>query len=185
MLNERIAFFKNGEYHFKMKKILSVYLLFLNISPALASSYVFSNCWKYSGIRATEEHSYGEELFLWKTGGEYEGVFIFQCGMSGSPIRASLEKVVFDEKSKKVSFSAMYSSGLSMSKDAKQLEPTKESINFQGEIKKSAIEGMLKFTSAQSCEKGPNFKIKIAKLPNCSEVEFEKQFYEERRSGSK
>lgn len=132
-------------------------------------------------MRYTEEHTYGEQVIIWEIQNKFEGVFIYQCGLSGSPLRASLENMSSDEKSGNISFLANYSPGKSFNKDTKKWEPRNERVYFKGEIKNSAIEGMLTF-SRKSCENGSSLKVSLAKISDCADVAIEKQFYDERRS---
>jgi hypothetical protein len=101
------------------KKIIALIFLvitstFLNMSHAAdcrqkllpTSSVVWMG--EFTNMEYSEEHQWGESIELWRSGECVFGIFISMAGLQGDPPRSAIKNGIFDSKTGRLSFNAVY-----------------------------------------------------------------------------
>lgn len=85
----------------------------------------------YSNVRATEEHAYGIEVDLWRSGNTLFGILYYAEGIMGDAPRGLLQDVVYQPGTRLLSFSVKLSRGLHFCKDHSNV-PSRDVVEFSG-----------------------------------------------------
>ncbi len=65
----------------------------------------------FSNMRYTEEHQYGDEIDLWRSGNQIFGHFLHSAGLAGDTPTGLIEDVKYDPKNGNLSFKAKLTMG--------------------------------------------------------------------------
>lgn len=96
----------------------------------------------YSSMRDTEEHQYGETLFLWRSGDCVFGLFQSAQGLQGDTPIGELQDVAHDPDTEELRFSARLTVGV-LAGPASSTEPSRDLFTFVGTLAPGHVTGAL------------------------------------------
>jgi hypothetical protein len=102
---------------------------------------------RFSNMRFTEEHQYGSEVALWKTGNLLIGHFMHSEGLAGDTPTGLIENVNYDPNSGEIGFQAKLSMGDHFCKEHNGV-PSRDIFVFKGILKGKIMSGVIKQLNA-------------------------------------
>ena len=108
----------------------------------------------YSNYQFTEEHQYGSGVQLWREGSTLLGLFSHSQGLIGDTPTGILEKVSFDPKTGRVSFTARLTLGQHGCKVHANV-PSQDVFQFEGVLTDRSLSGALKHADKLHPEQAP------------------------------
>ncbi len=121
--------------------ILLVLVFFLAIAQAGQSSSIIG-LGTFSNFQFTEEHQYGAAVQLWREGDTFFGLFSYSEGLIGDTPAGMLEKVTFDPKTGRTSFTARLTMGMHSCKLHNNV-PSQDIFQFDGVLSELSLSGTL------------------------------------------
>jgi hypothetical protein len=109
---------------------------------SLASTAPIAQIGAYSSMRYTEEHQYGETLFLWRSGNCVFGLFQSAQGLQGDTPIGELRDVTHNPNTEELRFSAKLTVGV-LAGPASSMEPSRDLFTFVGTLAPSRVTGAL------------------------------------------
>jgi hypothetical protein len=133
--------------------ILLALAFFLAIAHAGQSSSIIG-LGTFSDFRFTEEHQYGAGVQLWREGDTLFGLFSYSQGLIGDTPAGTLEKVTFDPKTGRISFTARLTMGIHGCKLHNNV-PSQDIFQFDGVLSELSLSGTLVHTDNLHQELNP------------------------------
>jgi hypothetical protein len=121
--------------------ILLTVVFLLAIAHAGQSSSIIG-LGTFSNFRFTEEHQYGAAVQLWREGEALFGLFSYSQGLIGDTPAGILEKVTFDPKTGRISFTARLTMGFHGCKLHKNVH-SQDAFRFDGVLSELSLSGTL------------------------------------------
>lgn len=121
--------------------ILLALMFFLAIAHADQSSSIIG-IGMFSNFRFTEEHQYGASVQLWREGDALFGLFSYSQGLIGDTPAGMLEKVTFDPKTGRISFTARLTMGMHGCKLHNNVH-SQDVFHFDGVLSELSLSGIL------------------------------------------
>lgn len=121
--------------------ILLALVFFLGIAHAGQSSSIIG-LGTFSNFRFTGEHQHGAAVQLWREGGTLFGLFSYSQGLVGDTPTGMLEKVTFDPKTGRISFTARLTMGMHGCKLHNNV-PSQDIFYFDGVLSELSLSGTL------------------------------------------
>lgn len=109
---------------------------------------------QFSNYRFTEEHQYGADIELWQDGKTPLGLFSYSEGLIGDTPTGLLEKLSFDRKTGKISFTAKLTMGRHYCKVHHDI-PSRDLFIFEGVMRDKSISGKLKRADGFHLDQAP------------------------------
>jgi hypothetical protein len=113
---------------------------------SLASTAPIAQIGAYSNIRYTEEHQYGETLFLWRSGNCVFGLFQSAQGLQGDTPIGELQDVTHNPNTDELRFAAKLTVGVRVG-PASSTEPSRDLFTFVGRLASNHVTGALTHTT--------------------------------------
>ena len=120
-----------------MKQLFTLLLVIFVFSGADSPVEIIGT---FSNIRLTEEHAYGIEVELWRSGDMFFGMLYYAEGMMGDAPRGLLQDVVSSTDSQRLSFTAKLSRGLHFCKQHNNV-PARDVVQFSGMLYTDSLVG--------------------------------------------
>jgi hypothetical protein len=98
---------------------------------------------RFSNMKFTQEHQYGSEVALWKTGNVLIGHFLHSEGLAGDTPTGLIENVNYDPKSGAIGFQAKLSMGDHFCNEHKGV-PSRDIFLFKGILNGKIMSGVIK-----------------------------------------
>lgn len=127
--------------------IVAVLLAFASVHAAPNPTDELNYLGSYSNMRFTEEHQYGSEVELWATGNIVVGLFFWSQGLMGDTPTGTIENVVYDPQTGKLSFTSKLTTGSHYCKVHHDV-PSQDLFKFKGTLKQDALSGELSHLQA-------------------------------------
>jgi hypothetical protein len=109
---------------------------------SLASTAPIVEIGAYSSMRYTEEHQYGETLFLWRSGDCIFGLFQSAPGLQGDTPIGKLQDVTHNPNTEELRFSAKLTVGV-LAAPTSPTEPSRDLFTFIGTLAPTQVTGAL------------------------------------------
>lgn len=120
----------------------------------------------------------GYQLQLWRQANRLYGMLSVYVGPDGDPPTGLLEKVQYDPRSGKLSFTARLSTGQVIG-DAQQAVPSRDVFEFDGRLARTQVSGVLKMSSLVPAGPSKSKKITLTKSNTLTQTMEDKPSYEE------
>ncbi|MCI0707523.1 MAG: hypothetical protein L0Y80_08590 [Ignavibacteriae bacterium] len=129
----------------------------------------------YSDVHVTEEHAYGTEVELWRSGASEFGMLYLHEGMMGDAPRGLLERVEHDLQSKKFSFSAKLTKGLHYCSKHQNV-PSREFVAFSGYLYPDSLVGTLTVIDSLDAKTVSSERVSLRKSTERTAQQEEQKF---------
>lgn len=127
---------------------------------------------QFSNYRFTEEHQYGAGIALWQDGKTPLGLFSYSEGLIGDTPTGLLEKLSFDRKTGKISFTAKLTMGRHYCKVHNDV-PSQDLFTFEGVMRNKTISGKLTQADGLHLDQAPTDENVVLKaVPKASAIQY-------------
>ena len=97
----------------------------------------------FSNMRYTEEHAYGETVFLWRAGSCMFGLFESAQGLQGDTPIGELQDVTYDPNTGALKFAAKLTLGIVAGHASPTPQPSRDLFTFDGTVDTVRVTGAL------------------------------------------
>lgn len=155
----------------KLVVLFAFAIFFVGFAQAEESSQlVFLG--QFSNYRFTEEHQYGADIELWQDGKTPLGLFSYSEGLIGDTPTGLLEKLSFDRKTGKISFTAKLTMGVHGCKVHHDV-PSRDLFTFEGVMRNKTISGKLTHADGLHLDQAPTAeKVVLKAAPEASAIQY-------------
>jgi hypothetical protein len=114
-----------------------------NACATIAPTAPISAIGAFSNLRETEEHAYGETVWLWRSGGCVFGLFESAQGLQGDAPIGELQDVMHNPRTGELRFTASLSIGILYGGALTSPRPSRDRFSFVGTLSATRLAGEL------------------------------------------